>query len=99
MRAARLPAPLLAVALIAGCAHIEELPDGSKRVTGFVRMTVPSAIPDRQRGGEMVEVTSFGVSVLSAPTASRVSVGYANDRITTLRNNAVVHIRDQGGTP
>lgn len=87
-------AALIVAALLAGCAHIEELPDGSKRVTGFVRMTVPSAIPEEKRGGEMVEVTSFGLSVLSAPTASRVSVGYANDRITTLRNNAVVHIQD-----
>lgn len=90
--AARLAA--LAAAVLAGCAHVEELPDGSKRITGLVRMTVPGAIPDDKRGGETVEVTSFGLTVLTAPTASRISLGYASDRITTLRNNAVVHFQE-----
>jgi len=91
-RATRLFA--LAAALLAGCAHVQELPDGSKRITGLVRMTVPSAIPDEKRGGETLQVTSFGLTVLTAPTASRISLGYASDRITTLRNNAVVHFQE-----
>ena len=88
------PFAALAAALLAGCAHVEELPDGSKRITGLVRMTVPSAIPDGKRGGETLQVTSFGLTFLTAPTASRISLGYASDRITTLRNNAVVHFQE-----
>jgi hypothetical protein len=81
----------LAVALMfgSGCAHVEELPDGSRRVTGIVRMTVPG-MPAEARGADMLEVQAVGVLMLSSPAGNSVSLGYSSERITALRNDARV---------
>jgi len=84
-RATALAASLLACA----CAHVEELPDGSRRVTGMVRMTVP-AMPAEARGADMLEVQALGVLMLSSPAGNSVSLGYSSERITALRNDARV---------
>lgn len=93
MARAALPAGLLALALLAGCAHVEELPDGSRRVTGFVSMTVPAMAPER-RGADSLEVKALGLLVLSSPAATSVSFGYSSERVTAVRNNALVEISE-----
>ena len=88
-RAVALAGSLLACA----CAHVEELPDGSRRVTGVVRMTVP-AMPAEARGADMLEVQTLGVLLLSSPAGNIVSLGYSSERITALRNDARVQYQE-----
>ena len=88
-RAVAFAASLLACA----CAHVEELPDGSRRVTGVVRMTVP-AMPAEARGADMLEVQALGVLLLSSPAGNSVSLGYSSERITVLRNDARVQYHE-----
>ena len=83
---------LLAV-LLGACAHVEELPDGSRRVTGLVSMTV-RAIPPEKRGADTLEVKALGLLIVSGPAATSVSLGYSTERLTAVRNNALVEIRD-----
>jgi hypothetical protein len=91
-------ATLLALAA-SGCAHVSELPDGSRRVVGFVSMTVPAAIAVQRRGGELLEVTTLGLLVMSSPATTSVSLGYASERVTTVRNNALVQFSHTEETP
>jgi hypothetical protein len=84
---------LLALAL-AGCAHVSELPDGSRRVIGLVSMTIPPSIPQEKRGADSLHVTTVGLLVLSGRAASSVQIGYASDRIIAVRNNALVEFFD-----
>ena len=88
-----------AATLLSACAHVTELPDGSRRITGFVRMTVPASIPQRQRGADSLEVTTVGLLLLSTPAGGSLSLGYASERITTVRNDALVRISDPEDAP
>jgi len=81
---------IAAILLSTGCAHVEALPDGSKRVIGFVHMVIPSAVPAEQRGAETLEVTTIGLGILSTQGGGGISIGYSSDRITILRNEAKV---------
>jgi hypothetical protein len=94
----RTAAALLALAT-AGCAHVQELPDGSRRVTGFVSITVPPAIAAERRGADSLQVTTLGLLVLSSPAATSVQLGYASDRIVAVRNNALVELHEGEETP
>lgn len=85
---------LLVPALACACAHVEELPDGSRRVIGLVSMTIPAAIPEQRRGADRLEVTALGLLVVSNPAATSIALGYASERITTVRNNALVEISE-----
>ena len=87
----RLAALVAAAWGLGGCAHVEVLSDGSTRVTGFVRMTIPAAIPLGQRGAETLEVTTIGLGILSTQGGGGISLGYTSDRITWLKNNALVY--------
>ena len=87
---------ILATALAAACAHVEELPDGSRRVTGLVSMTIPAAIPEHRRGADRLEVSALGLLIVSNPAATSVTLGYASERITAVRNNALVEISEWG---
>lgn len=88
-----------AATLVCACAHVTELPDGSRRVTGLVRMTIPASIPQGQRGADSLEVSAVGLLLLSTPAGGSLSLGYASERITTVRNDALVRISDREETP
>jgi hypothetical protein len=90
---------LLVPTLACACAHVEELPDGSRRVTGLVSMTVPPAIPAERRGADSLHVRVVGLLILSSPAGSSVSFGYAAERITAVRNDSLVEIQEKGGSP
>jgi len=79
----------------AGCAYIEVLPDGSKRVTGLVHTVIPPAIPAERRGAETLEITALGLAIVSARSGGGITLGYTNERITTVRNDAVVVMTPQ----
>jgi hypothetical protein len=92
-------AALLAAAVtsaLAGCAHVQELPDGSRRVTGFVSMTIPAAIPQASRGADVLEVSALGVLLVSGPAGGSFSIGYASERIVSVRNDALVVVTEEG---
>jgi hypothetical protein len=88
-------AALLALAA-AGCAHVSELPDGSRRVVGLVSLTIPAAIPDARRGADRLDVKGVGLVVVSNSAGTSVTLGYAQERITSVRNNALVEISEWG---
>jgi hypothetical protein len=90
----KLPVALLVPALVCACAHVEELPDGARRVTGLVSMTIPASIPQEKRGADSLQVTTLGLMILSSPAAASIQLGYASDRITAVRNNALVEISE-----
>jgi hypothetical protein len=82
------------LACLSGCAHVQELPDGSRRVIGLVSMTIPPALAAEQRGADFLQVTTVGALVLSSPAGTSVQLGYASDRITAVRNNALVELNE-----
>jgi hypothetical protein len=84
------------VLAIAGCAHVQELPDGSRRVTGLVSMTIPAAVPPDSRGADALEVKALGVLLLSSPAGASLSFGYTSERIVAVRNDALVVVQEQG---
>jgi len=72
--------------LVSACAQIEVLPDGTRIVTGLVRVTIPSQMPAAERAADSIEVTAFGLSMLSTPVGTGITLGFATDRITAVRN-------------
>ena len=90
------PAAALLVLAIAGCAHVEELPDGSRRVTGLVSMTIPPAIPQASRGADLLEVKALGMLLVSGPAGAAFSIGYASERIVAVRNDALAVVTEEG---
>jgi hypothetical protein len=88
-------AALLALA-VTGCAHVTELPDGSRRVTGLVSMTIPPSIPQDRRGADRLDVTALGLLVVAHPAGTSITFGYASERMTALRNHAYVEVTEWG---
>ena len=86
----------LALACLTGCAHVEELPDGSRRVTGLVSLTIPPALAAEQRGADSLQVTSIGLLLLSSRAGTSMQLGYASDQIIAVRNNALVGFKEEG---
>lgn len=81
-----------------GCAQIEVLSDGTRVVTGLVRITIPPQIPSEQQSADAVEVKAIGLSVLSTPTGSGITLGYAHDRVTAMRNHASGFMQSKSNT-
>ena len=59
-------------------------------------MTIPPALAAEQRGADFLHVSTVGLLVLSSPAATSVQFGYASDRITAVRNNALVELNEWG---
>jgi hypothetical protein len=65
-------------------------------VTGLVSVTVPPALAAVRRGADRLEVSAVGLLIVSNPAATSISLGYASERITAVRNNALVEISEWG---
>jgi hypothetical protein len=85
--------------VVAGCAVVQELPDGSRRVTGLVSVTIPNAIDSEKRGADAFELRTLGVSLISISNLTSVTLGYSSDRFTAVRNNALVEFQEKERNP
>lgn len=84
----RTGAALLALAL-QGCAHVSVDADGTRHVTGFVRLTLPPAHADP--GADALRVQAVGLTVLRSPAVgTSVVLGYGDATVVVMRNDAVV---------
>jgi hypothetical protein len=80
-------APLSVV--LAGCAHVAVEPDGTRRIAGFMVLTLPPATQDI--GGDAVRIRALGLTVTRGHAAgAQVTLGYSDTTIATLRNDSVV---------
>lgn len=82
------PAALLVLAL-QGCAHVAVDADGTRHVTGFVRMALPP--PSATPGADALRVQTVGLSVILNPAVGNaVVLGYGDATLVVLRNDAQV---------
>jgi hypothetical protein len=64
--------------------------NGNRHIIGLVDYTVhPSAAPDTF-AGDVVDVTSLGLSVGNTPERTFLAIGYSREVTASLRNNIVV---------
>lgn len=76
-------------AVLAGCAHVVVEPDGTRRIAGFVVLTLPPAAQDI--GGDAVRIRALGLTVTRGHAAgAQLTLGYSDTTIATLRNDSVV---------
>ena len=79
---------LLALAL-QGCAHVSVDADGTRHVTGFLRLTLPPAHADP--GADALRVQAVGLTVLRSPAVgTSVVLGYGDATLVVMRNDAAV---------
>jgi hypothetical protein len=85
---------LLAVLVAAlpcqGCAVDYSDADGSRHVIGLVNLTIHRSHDPDTFAGEVVDVTSAGISVGRTPQGGFVTLGYSRDVTAALRNNVLV---------
>lgn len=53
-------------------------------------MTLPALDTLGVCGGETTEITTVGALLFRSPVATGIALGYASERITGLKNNALV---------
>lgn len=81
-------AALLALGL-QGCANVVVDADGTRHITGFVRLTLPPAVAEQ--GADAVRVQAVGLSVVHNPVGgTTVVLGYGDSTLVSLRNDARV---------
>lgn len=82
----RLAAALLALAC-QGCAHVSVDADGTRHVTGFVRLTLPPAAFDT--GADALRVQAVGLTLVRHPeVGSTLVLGYGDTTLVVMRNDA-----------
>jgi hypothetical protein len=80
---------LLLVLGLQGCAHVTVDDDGTRRVTGFVRLTLPPAVADP--GADALRVQAVGISIIRSPVGgATVVLGYGDATVASVRNDAKV---------
>lgn len=84
----RTVAALLALAL-QGCAHVSVDADGTRHVTGFMRLTLPPA--PAGAGADALRMQALGLSVIRTPAVgTSVVLGYGDGTLVVMRNDAGV---------
>lgn len=84
----------LALCLLAlqGCASVSVDADGTRHVTGFVRLTLPP--PAFEAGADAVRVQGLGLQLIRSPgVGTSVVLGYGDTRLAVIRNDAKVSRR------
>lgn len=82
---------LMAVGVLAGCAHVHVDEQGRRHVVGLVWMTLPPAAVEPV-GAEALRLRSLGASVLRTPAGSSLTVGWTDTTVTVIRNDALVSL-------
>jgi hypothetical protein len=53
-------------------------------------MRLPPAVTPNGSAGDAIEVSGIGLLLFSSPVGTSVTLGYAREQVTGLRNNALV---------
>ena len=75
---------------LTGCAHSYVDADGNTHIAGLVHVVVPKSADAREVRGESIRVKSFGLTVLANPLRTNITLGYSDDTMVVVRNNACV---------
>lgn len=81
--------------LFSSCATSYSLADGSKRIIGFVNMTIPAANAASsgtcdKTAGNAFRIKSIGLLLYHHANQSGVSIGYSNYFLMALKNDSFV---------
>ena len=72
-----------------GCAHITVDPNGTRHVSGFMRLTLPPTHPNV--AADVVRLRALGLTVTRDPaTGAQFTLGYSDTTIVVMKNNAVM---------
>lgn len=75
--------------LLAGCAHVQVDPDGTRHIAGFVVLTLPPA--DSDFGADVVRMRSIGLTLTSGRAAgAQFTLGYSDTTIAAVENDSAV---------
>lgn len=85
---------LLAWALslaLQGCAHVSVDADGTRHVSGFMRLTLPPPNAGARAGADALRVQALGLSVIRTPAVgTSIVLGYGDGTLVVMRNDAQV---------
>lgn len=82
-------AAALLVLALQGCAHVAVDADGTRHVTGFVRMALPP--PTATPGADAMRVQTLGLSLVLNPAVGNALVlGYGDTTLVVMRNDAQI---------
>ena len=81
---------LSALSLLSGCAYRYINENGEETVVGLLKLTIHKEIENHEVGAESTNVSNVGISILKTPVAKGLSIGYNDETVTIIRNNAVV---------
>ena len=78
------------VALAGGCTYSVTDDSGARRVIGLMMVEYAPARDSRTFAGQVIDVTSLGVTWHSNPAGSSLGLGYMHETVGHLRDNAVM---------
>lgn len=81
---------LVVVASVAGCAVVYDDANGTKHIIGLANVEIRPPADDRTIAGEVVDVTIIGIAVYNTETHGGVVLGYSQEAIASIRDNALV---------
>lgn len=77
---------------LSGCALSYTDSAGAQHIIGFANITIQPPADTANVAGHTVEVTSVGVLVSSHDHQHNLSLGYAAEKITYLKNNTLIGV-------
>lgn len=78
----------LAALVAQGCASVTVDADGTRHVTGLVRLTLP---PVTDAGADALRLQALGLCVVSSPVVgTSLVIGYSDTSLAAIRNHSLV---------
>ncbi|MGK2232598.1 hypothetical protein [Colwellia polaris] len=87
---------LILMFVMSGCAISYIDSEGNHNMVGFMNITMQGVENDKLKAGDKIEVTNVGILLSNGPLYSGVSVGYNKESTTSIKNDALVLINEQG---
>ena len=87
---------LILMFVISGCAISYIDSEGNHNMIGFMHVAMQGVENDKLKAGDKIEVTNVGILLSNGPLYSGVSVGYNKESTTSIKNDALVLIKEQG---
>jgi hypothetical protein len=87
---------LILMFVMSGCAISYIDSEGNHNMVGFMNITMQGVENDKLEVGDKIEVTNVGILLSNGPLYSGVSVGYNKESTTSIKNDALVLINEQG---
>jgi hypothetical protein len=87
---------LIFMFVMSGCAISYVDGVGNHNMIGFMHVTMHGVENDKLKAGDKIELTNIGILLSNGPLYSGVSVGYNKESTTSIKNDALVLIKEQG---